>query len=104
MLQWTKKHNLKLYCDTALTKVKQQFLFKIQGLTFNKSGNLVCVLQTLFLDQDPNQLGNKSNRGSKIESAAIFSPEKYSNSEISGKDSWHVECHVFIKQLDLFLK
>ena len=47
-------------------------MFKIQGLNFNKSGNLVCVLQTLFLDQEPNQLGNKSNRGSKIESAAVF--------------------------------
>ena len=95
MLQWTKKHNLKLYCDTALTKVKQQFLFKIQCLTFNKSGNLVFVLQTLFLDQEPNQLGNKSNRGSKIESTAVFGPGKYSKSEISDKDSWYVEFSCF---------
>jgi len=73
-------------------------------LTLNETGSLVYMLQTLFWDYEPNHLGNKSNRGSKIESAAIFSPEKYSNSEISGKDSWHVECHVFIKQLDLIPK
>ena len=70
-------------------------MFKIKGLTFNKSGILVCVLQTLFLDQEPNQLGNKSNRGSKIESAAVFSPGKYSKSKISGKDSWHVTFSCF---------
>ena len=70
-------------------------MFKIQVLTFNKSGNIVCVLQTLFLDQEPNQLGNKSNRGSKIESAAGFSPEKYSKSEISGKNSCHVTFSCF---------
>ena len=35
----------------------------------------LCV-ENLFLDQEPNQLGNKSNRGSKIESAAVFHPLK----------------------------
>ena len=54
----------------------------------------LCV-ENLFLDQEPNQLGNKSNRGSKIESAAVFSPGKYSKSEISGKDSWYVEFSCF---------
>jgi hypothetical protein len=60
------------FMDAALTKTKQGFPFKIQGLTLNKNCSLVCLLQTLFLDQEPNQLGNKSNRGSKMESAAIF--------------------------------
>ena len=91
MLQWTKKHNVKLYYDIALTKVKQQFLFKIQGLTFNKSGNLVCVLQTLFLDQEPNQLRNKLNRGSKIESAVVFGLENNSKSQnFRSNDDWHL--------------
>ena len=52
------------------------------------------MLQTLFLDQQPNQLGNKSNRGSKIESAAVLSPKNIL-SEISGKDSWHVTFSCF---------
>jgi hypothetical protein len=39
-----------LYPYAALTKVKEWFLFKIQGLTLNKSCSLVCVLQTLFFD------------------------------------------------------
>jgi hypothetical protein len=34
--------------NAALTKVKEWFLFKIQGLTLNKSFSLVCRLQTLF--------------------------------------------------------
>ena len=58
-------------------------MLKIQGLTFNKRGNIVCVLQTLFLDQEPNQLGNKSNRGSKIECDDVLSPGKYSKFGIS---------------------
>ena len=74
MLQWTKKHNLKLYCDAALTKVKEGFLFKIQGLTLNESCSLVCVLQTLFLDQRLSPCLCLSYRGLKIESAVVFSP------------------------------
>jgi hypothetical protein len=35
-----------LFHDAALTKTKQGFLFKIQGLTLNKSCSLVGVLQT----------------------------------------------------------
>jgi hypothetical protein len=57
-------------------------LFKIQDLTFNKSGNLVCVLQTLFLDKEPNQLGSKSNRDSKVESTAVFQARNYSKSGV----------------------
>jgi hypothetical protein len=44
--------------DTALTRVKEWLLFKIQDLTLDKSCSLVGVLQTLFLDQKPNQLGS----------------------------------------------
>jgi hypothetical protein len=59
MLQWTKKHNLKPYCDVALTRVKEWFLFKIQGLTLNKIYSLVYVQQTLFLEHTLNRLGDK---------------------------------------------
>jgi hypothetical protein len=61
------------FMDAALTKTKQGFHFKIQGLTLNKICSLVCLLQTLFLDQEPNQLGNKSNGASNMESASVFS-------------------------------
>jgi hypothetical protein len=74
MPQLVENPNSRVYHDAALTKVKEWFLFKTQGLTFNKSGNLVCVLQTLFWDQEPNQLGDKPNKGSKFESVTIFQP------------------------------
>ena len=49
------------------------------------------MLQTLFLDQEPNQLGNKPNRGSKIESAVVFNPENNSKSQnFSGNDDCHL--------------
>jgi hypothetical protein len=74
MPQLVENPNYRAYHDDALTKVKEWFLFKIQDLTFNKSCNLVCVLQTLVLDQEPNQLGDKPNKGSKFESTVVFQP------------------------------
>jgi hypothetical protein len=46
-------------------------MIRIQGLTLNKSCSLVGVLQTLFKEQEPKQLGNLSNRGSKIQLADV---------------------------------
>jgi hypothetical protein len=63
-------------------------------LTFNKSGSLGCVLQTLFLDQEPDKFGNKSNRGSKFESAAVFQPWKYSKSGAVWADIDMLVCYV----------
>ena len=40
--------------------------------SFNKSCGSVYALQTLFLEQEPNQFGSKSTRCSSIESAAVF--------------------------------
>jgi hypothetical protein len=43
------KYNLKLYNDTVLTKLKFQFIFKIQGLSFNKSCRTCVIKQMLQL-------------------------------------------------------
>ena len=60
------------------------------------------MLQTLFLDQEPDQLGNKSNRGSKIECAAAFSLGKYFMSGISVAMMIDVpRSPKFVKQLEL---
>jgi hypothetical protein len=67
-----RKPNSRVYHDAALTKVREWVLFKIQGLTLNQSCSLVGVLQTLFKEQEPKQLGSLSNKGSKIQLAAIF--------------------------------
>ena len=40
--------------------------------SFNESCGSICALQTLFLDQEPNQFGSKSTRCSSIEPVAIF--------------------------------
>jgi hypothetical protein len=42
------KFSLSFYRDTALTEMKEWFLFKIQGLTLNKSCSLGWVEQLLF--------------------------------------------------------
>jgi hypothetical protein len=72
MPQLVENPNSRVYHDVALTKVKEWVLFKIQGLTLNQSCNLVGVLQTLFKEQEPKQLESLSNKGSKIQLAAIF--------------------------------
>ena len=56
-------------------------MFKIQGSTINKSGSLVCVLQTLFEGPSLNLSLSLTNKGHKIDSAAVFST-KYSKSGI----------------------
>jgi hypothetical protein len=45
------KYNWELYNDTTLTKVKLLFIFKIWGLTFNKSCRTCVIQQTLYLNQ-----------------------------------------------------
>jgi hypothetical protein len=45
-----------LFHDASLTKTKQGPLFKIQGLTLNKSCSLASAEQTLFKGQDLIQL------------------------------------------------
>jgi hypothetical protein len=41
-----------LFQDAALTKIMQGLLFKIQGLTLNKSCSFVCAQQTLFKGEE----------------------------------------------------
>ena len=81
---------LVLFHDTILTCVNQLPCLLAWSWTLNKSVSLSGAQQTLFLDQDLFQLLSCSNSGLKFESAAVFTPGKYSKSEISGNDSWHV--------------
>jgi hypothetical protein len=64
-----------LFHVVALTIVKEWILFKIQGLTLNKSCTLVGVQQTLFKDPSLKLSLSLSNNGPKLESAAIFPSE-----------------------------
>ena len=66
------KLRFKLYRDATLTCVDQSLTVLAWSCTLNKSWSPCYVQQTLFLEQEPDQLGTKSNRGSKIESAAVF--------------------------------
>ena len=66
------KLGFKLYRDATLTYVDQSLIVLAWSCTLNESLSLSGVEQTLFLDQEPDQLETKSNRGSKIESAAVF--------------------------------
>ena len=68
------KPYLELYQDTALTKVKVWLQLELWGLTLNKSCIFPFVEETLFKGEEPKQLTNSSNRGSKFESAAVFQP------------------------------
>ena len=86
---------LVLFHDMVLTCVDQLSGVLAWSWTLNKSCSLSGVKQTLFLDQDLFQLLSGSNSGLKFESAAIFSPRKYSKSEIRDKDSWHVMFSCF---------
>ena len=69
---------LVLFHDMVLTYVDQLFGVLAWSWTLNKSCSLSGVKQTLFLDQDLFQLLSGSNSGLKFESAADFSPGKYS--------------------------
>ena len=66
------KLGFKLYRDATLTGVDQSLIVLAWSYTLHQSWSLSRVEQTLFLDQEPNQLGTKSNWGSQIESATIF--------------------------------
>jgi hypothetical protein len=50
--QLVENPNSRVYHDAALTKVKEWVMFKIQGLTLNKSCSLCYVEQTLFKGQE----------------------------------------------------
>jgi len=63
---WTLPQKLWKVHVAALTKVKEWFLFKIQGLTLNESYSLVWVQQTLFLEHTLNQLGNKRTEARRL--------------------------------------
>ena len=77
------KLRFKLYRDATLTCVDQLLTV---SYTLNKSWSLSGVEQTLFLEQESDQLGTKSNRGSDFESADVFRVQKYSKSEIT--ETW----------------
>ena len=62
----------KLYRDASLTCVDQSLRLLAWQWNLNKSWSLSGVEQTLFLDQEPDQLGTKSNWGSNFESTAVF--------------------------------
>ena len=63
--------------------------------------------ETLFLDQEPDQLGTKANRGSNIESAAVFGTLNFSKSGIHHRLVIAIgilRSPNFVKQLDLVPK
>ena len=55
----------------------------------------------MFLDQELDQLGTKSNGGSKIESAAVFRLRIFLSLEFIVVDVGMSRSRVFVKQLDL---
>ena len=55
----------------------------------------------MFLYQEPDKLGTKSNRGSKIESAAVFRLRNILSQEFIVIDVGMSRSHVFVKKLDL---
>jgi hypothetical protein len=71
------KLGFKLYRDATLTSVDQSLTVLAWSCTLNKSWILSGVEQTLFLDQEPDQLGTKSNRSSNLESTAVFRVRKF---------------------------
>ena len=71
------KLGFKLYRDATLTGVDQSLIVLAWSCTLNKSWSLSGVEQTLFLDQEPDQLGTKSNRSSNLESTAVFRVRKF---------------------------
>ena len=88
-----------------MTKVKEWFIFKIQGLTLNKSCSIVYVLQTLFKDPNLNLYLSLTNKGHKIDSAVVFSTWNYSKSGVSlSNDIGIPRSPKFVKQLELVQK
>ena len=88
-----------------MTKVKEWFIFKIQGLTLNKSCSIVCVLQTLFKDPSLNLSLSLTNKGHKIDSAAVFSTYNFSKSGVSLSNDIDIpRSPNFAKQLELVQK
>ena len=61
---------------------------------------MLCITN-FFLDQELDQLGNKSNRGSKIESAAVFRLRIILSKEFIVIGVGMSRSRVFVKQLDL---
>ena len=62
------------------------------------------VEQTLFLDQELDQLGTKANRGSNVESVAVFGTWNFSKSGIHRRlvvDIGIPRSPNSVKQLDL---
>ena len=74
------KLGFKLYRDATLTCVDQLLSVLAWSYTLNKSWSLSGVEQTLFLEQEPDQLGTKSNRGSNLEPSAVFSTQNFTKS------------------------
>ena len=70
----------------------------------NKSWSPSYVEQTLFNDQELDQLGNKSNRGHKIEFAVVFNTSNYSKSVSLSNDVDIPRSPNFAKQLELVQK
>jgi hypothetical protein len=57
----------------VLSKYPENALYQFWGWTLNESCSSLYVEETLFLDQELDQLGNESNRCTKIYFAAVFS-------------------------------
>ena len=87
-----------------MTKVKEWFIFKIQGLTLNKSCSIVCVLQTLLKDLSLNLSLSLTNKGHKIDFAAVFNTLNYSKSVSLSNDVGIPRSPNFAKQLELVQK
>ena len=58
----------------------------------------------MFLEQEPDQLGTKSNRGSKIESAAVFRLRIFLSLEFIVVAIGIPRSLKFVKQLELVQK
>ena len=87
-----------------MTKVKEWFIFEIQGLTLNKSCSIVCVLQTLLKDLSLNLSRSLTNIGHKIDFAAVFDTKNYSKSVSLSNDVGILRSPNFAKQLELVQK
>lgn len=71
------KLGFKLYRDATLTGVDQSLTALAWSCTINKIWSLSGVEQTLFLDQELDQLVSKSNRALNLESIAIFGARNF---------------------------
>ena len=66
------KLGFKLYRDATLTYVDQSLIVLAWSCTLNKIWSLSGVEQTLFLDQELDQLVSKSNWALNLESMAVL--------------------------------